>query len=154
MTPRHYTFERTWRVPAPRHLVFDALADLEHYPRWWPQVRRVVGIDEDTARVAVRSFLPYTLHVTLHRARADSASGHLLAEIAGDLEGWASVRTRVDGDATSVHYVQEVVTAQHWMNVAGPFLSPAFRLNHSLMMRDGIAGLTRYLASLHDLAVA
>jgi len=147
MSPRQYSFASTWQVPAPWEATFGVVADLEHYAAWWPQVRRVVGIDDDTARVAVRSFLPYTLQLTLHRARVDAGSGHLLAEIAGDLEGWASWRVRPQGAVTLLHYAQEVVTTRPWMNAAGMVLAPVFRLNHAVMMRDGAAGLTRHLVS-------
>ncbi|MFD1826714.1 MULTISPECIES: SRPBCC family protein [Mumia] len=147
MTPRHYSFASTWRIPAPQGATFDAVADLEHYALWWPQVRHVVGIDDDTARVAVRSLLPYTLHLTLHRTRVDARAGHLLAEIAGDLDGWASWRLHTDGGETLLRYSQEVVTTEPWMNAAGIVLSPVFRLNHAVMMRDGADGLTRHLMS-------
>ncbi len=147
MTPRHYSFASLWHVPAPVERAFDTVADLEHYARWWPDVRHVVGIDDDTARVAIRSSLPYTLHLTLHRTRVDAGARHLLAEIAGDLEGWASWRLTAAADgATTLRYSQEVVTTEPWMNAAGHLLAPAFRLNHRAMMRRGQAGLARHLA--------
>ncbi|MGH1562801.1 SRPBCC family protein [Mumia sp. DW29H23] len=147
MTPRHYSFATTWRVGAPVAQAFDAVADLEHYALWWPDVRHVVGIDDDTARLAIRSTLPYTLHLTLHRTRVDETSRHLLAEIAGDLEGWASWRLGAREDGTVLRYSQEVVTTEPWMNAAGHLLAPVFRLNHTAMMRRGGDGLARYLAS-------
>ena len=43
---------------APREAVHAVLHDLEHYPDWWPQVRAVAKVDDDTARVVCRSTLP------------------------------------------------------------------------------------------------
>ena len=41
--------------------VFDALADVERYAAWWPQVRTAERIDDEAGRTDIRSFLPYTL---------------------------------------------------------------------------------------------
>ncbi|MBW9216750.1 SRPBCC family protein [Mumia sp. zg.B53] len=147
MKPRHYSFASTWRVAAPVAQAFDAVADLERYAVWWPDVRHVTGIDDDTARLAIRATLPYTLHLTLHRTRVDETSRHLLAEIAGDLEGWASWRLGADRETTVLRYSQEVVTTEPWMNAIGSLVSPVLRLNHTAMMRRGQVGLARYLSS-------
>ncbi|KHL12849.1 polyketide cyclase/dehydrase/lipid transport protein [Mumia flava] len=146
MTGQHYSFRARWTLPVGRSRALDVLADLERYGHWWPEVRSVVGIDEDTARVTIRAALPYTLRLTLHRRRVDHDVGHLEAEIAGDLEGWASWRVRDDdGRRTRLDYRQEVVTTSAWMNVSAPFLQPLFRANHAVMMRRGQAGVTRML---------
>lgn len=147
MTPRHYSFASIWRVGAPLGATYEVVSDLEHYAAWWPDVHSVTGIDDDTARLAIRSTLPYTLHLTLHRTRADEDARHLLAEIAGDLEGWASWRLSQHESGTVLRFSQEVVTTKPWMNAVGYVLGPVFRMNHAAMMRRGQTGLSRHLAS-------
>jgi hypothetical protein len=84
-----FRFHHEWSLDAPAPRVFDALADVERYAAWWPQVRTVERIDEHSARTAVRSFLPYTLDLVLRREIEDEASRALRVALSGDLEGWS-----------------------------------------------------------------
>ena len=78
MTPGSFEFRREWVTPAPVERVHGVLADLQSYPEWWPQVRAVARIDDDTARVLCRSALPYLLDLELQAVRRDP----LLRELA------------------------------------------------------------------------
>ena len=60
-----------WTVAAPADRVQQVLADLEHYPDWWPQIVAVAKIDDDNARVLCRSVLPYTLDLVLTVVRRE-----------------------------------------------------------------------------------
>ena len=71
---------------APGH-AYDLLEDVAAYSSWWPQVRSVAKLDEDTALVAARSLLPYTLHFALSPNVRDRAAGTLEAASDGDLVG-------------------------------------------------------------------
>jgi uncharacterized membrane protein len=84
-----YRFVERWRVDRPGPVVYDVLADLTSYPEWWPQVRSVERIDDDSARVVCRSLLPYSLRFDMLRARDDRRAGVLEARLLGDLDGWA-----------------------------------------------------------------
>ncbi|HEV7146421.1 MAG TPA: SRPBCC family protein, partial [Pedococcus sp.] len=68
---RTFRFEHQWSLDAPAPRVFAVLADVEGYASWWPQVRRVERIDEESGRTAIRSFLPYTLDLVLRRVVQD-----------------------------------------------------------------------------------
>jgi hypothetical protein len=101
-----------------------------------------------------RSLLPYELQVTAHEARQDPAAGVLEARLTGDLEGstrW-TVTTRGDGAAVAV-FDEDVEVRKPLMRRLALPGRPAFRINHALMMRSGLTGLTRYLAVCEVLGI-
>jgi carbon monoxide dehydrogenase subunit G len=135
-----FRFEREWQVAAPPARVREVLLDLEHYPEWWPQVRAVAKIDDDTARVLCRSVLPYTLDLVLH---AEERGPEVLRTgISGDLSGWSAFRVRPGGAGTHVSYEQEVVVAHRALSLASRLLRPVLRWNHDRMMSGCEAGLS------------
>lgn len=134
-----FRFEREWDVAASPEVVRDVLLDLERYPEWWPQVRAVAKIDDDTARVLCRSTLPYVLDLVLH---ADQRGAEVLrTSISGDLSGWSEFRVRPSGSGAHVAYAQEVVVAHRTLSLASRLLRPLLRWNHDRMMDGCEAGL-------------
>ena len=140
---KRYRFRNDWSLPAPRHELFDLLADVEGYPSWWPQVRDVNRIDDDSARVVARSLLPYSLDLVLERAVEDRASGVLEARIYGQLDGWSRWTLRGAGSATAVCYEQEVEVRGRLLSAASSVGRPVLVANHAWMMRGGRRGLLR-----------
>jgi Polyketide cyclase / dehydrase and lipid transport len=140
-----YRFDEEWHVRAPRKQVYAALADVEGYEQWWPQVREIHRIDVDSGRVRIRSLLPYTLDLVLARDVADEARGILRVDITGDLRGWCTWQLTADSGGTRARFSQEVeVTVPLLQRV--PFaIRPLLRGNHSHMMRSGERGLRRHL---------
>jgi hypothetical protein len=155
-----FRFRHVWRVPADVATTFAALADVDDYPLWWPQVRGIRRIDDDSGHAYVRSMLPYTLDLVLTREIEDPDAGILRVRLGGDLQGWSEFRLSVpdapgplgqDGDVrapvTLADYRQEAnVTAaglEHFVPVARPLLT----LNHTWMMRAGERGLARWVTS-------
>jgi uncharacterized protein YndB with AHSA1/START domain len=135
-----FRFVHEFDVSASPERVRDALLDLEHYPEWWPQVRAVARIDDDTARVLCRSVLPYTLDLTLHAVRRDPTL--LEVEISGDLAGWSRFELAPRGPgSTHVVYTQGVVVTHHALAVASFLARPVLRWNHARMMAGCDAGL-------------
>lgn len=57
--------------------------------------------------------------------------------VSGDLEGVGSWHFRESEDITFVECRWEVATTVRWMNLLAPILKPFFRLNHSIVMRNG-----------------
>jgi hypothetical protein len=97
-----------------------------------------------------RSLLPYELTVTAHEARQDPVAGVLEARLTGDLEGvtrW-TVTSRDDGASIAVFHEDVEVNKPLMRTLAMP-ARPAFRANHSWMMRHGHAGLRHYLGLCH-----
>ncbi|HSJ22476.1 MAG TPA: SRPBCC family protein [Nocardioidaceae bacterium] len=138
-----YRFEHAWSLPLERGQVFDVLADVGGYPTWWPQVRAVARVDDDTAHVVARSLLPYSLDLVLTRAIEDPGAGVLEARIGGHLDGWSRWSLTAEGDLTRLRYEQEVLTAGRLMTAASSVARPALEANHTWMMRGGRRGLLR-----------
>jgi hypothetical protein len=127
--------------------VYAALADIEGYQRWWPQVREIRRIDAETGRVRIRSLLPYTLDLVLHRAVQDEARGRLQVDIDGDLQGWCAWQLAAEGTGTRAEFSQEVDVTVSMLARAPRAVRPLLRGNHGYLMRSGERGLENLLAS-------
>jgi len=140
MSSVDFEFRRTWTSPVPVERVHDVLADVERYPEWWPQVRAVARIDDDTAHVLCRSVLPYTLDLVLHARRRDPTL--LEVEISGDLTGWSRAELAPrDAGSTLVTYTQAVAVAHRGLAIAAAVLRPLLSWNHERMMAGLEQGL-------------
>lgn len=127
-----YRFVHDTTLAAPLARVYDLIVDIEHYPRWWPQVRAVAKVDDDHAIVVCRSALPYDLE--LHLAAVDREPPRAEVSIAGPIEGSASwTLTEVAGGA-ALHFEQEV-RALGALRFASYLLRPLLVWNHAVMMR-------------------
>ncbi|MGW7467130.1 SRPBCC family protein [Streptomyces xantholiticus] len=140
-----YRFRSTWDLPAVPDTVYEVLSRAEDYPHWWPQVREVTSVDDESGTARFRSLLPYDLRVTVSAQRRDPANGVLEIGMAGDLEGWSRWTLRPGGRGTRVLYEQEVVVRRPLMRRLAMPCRPLFRANHALMMRGGRRGLETYL---------
>lgn len=134
----HYRFEHRLAVPAPSDSVRAVLLDLERYPRWWPQIRAVGSLGQDTALVVCRSVLPYDLELVLEAVRREAAV--LEVRLSGGLDGFARWRLESHGSATALSYEQEV-DARGALAAASYPLRPLLRWNHAAMMRGFDRGL-------------
>ncbi|MFG2645107.1 SRPBCC family protein [Streptomyces sp. NPDC048370] len=140
-----YRFRSVWQLAAPPEAVYAVLERAEEYPRWWPQVREVVPVDDVTGTARFRSFLPYDLVVTAEARLRDPDARVLEVALRGDLEGWARWTLTSRGPGTRALYEQEVeVTSPLMRRLAVPG-RPVFRANHALMMRAGERGLAARL---------
>jgi Polyketide cyclase / dehydrase and lipid transport len=144
--PRPFRFDHAWSLPVARARVFAVLADVERYAVWWPQVRRVQRVDENSGWAWVRSALPYTLALLLTREVEDEETGELRVSIDGDLRGWSSWQVdAAPGGGTLARYAQEVTVASRAKSLFPALSAPVLRANHSWMMRNGERGLVAYL---------
>lgn len=141
-----YRFRVQWRLDAAPDGVFDVLADLARYPRWWPQIRDVQVHDERAAQVRIRSFLPYTLAFELQRSIMDRERGVLVATMTGDLAGRSSWEIRGDGGGSRLRFHEEATVERPILRRLEPLARPAFIANHSWMMRGCRRGLVAALA--------
>ncbi len=142
----HYRFVSVWHVDVAPDDAFEVLSDIGDYPAWWPEIREVWRIDDDTVDVRARSLLPYDLRFTMTRARADREAGILEVEMMGDLEGFSRFTITPERAGSRVLFEEEVNTNRRLLNRLALVARPAFSLNHTLMMRHGRAGLRTYLA--------
>lgn len=122
--------------------VASVVSDLERYPEWWPQVRAVAKIDDDTARVLCRAALPYTLDLVLHAISRDAPV--LEVALSGDLDGWVRWTLSEADGGTRTEFEQEVA-ARGALAAASYVARPLLRWNHDRMMAGCRAGLERRL---------
>ncbi|MGW7197991.1 SRPBCC family protein [Streptomyces chryseus] len=143
----HYRFRSVWDLPAPPGAVYTALEQVDAYPRWWPQVRGVTRLDQNTGIVRVRSFLPYELVVTVREKRRAPEAGVLEVAMSGDMDGWARWTVRPRGaDGTRAVYEQEVEVRRTLVRRLAVPGRPLLIANHALMMRGGRRALAAALA--------
>ncbi|MFI9011646.1 SRPBCC family protein [Actinosynnema sp. NPDC053489] len=142
-----YRFRSVWSVDCPPERVFEVLADLGGYPRWWPEVRQARQVAEDAAELRCRSVLPYELVFQARHNAKEPDTGLLRADLVGDLDGTASWRVLPEGSGSRLVYDQEVVVRKPLLRRLALVLRPLLKANHELMMRSGRRGLRTYLAA-------
>jgi hypothetical protein len=143
-----YSFRNLWVVRAATSRVFAALVDLANYPSWWPDIRTVDQVDDDTAEVTCRAVLPYALNLRLHRAVEDPAAGRMRVDMTGDLEGYVQGQVAEHRDAGALLAIsQRVTVTKPLLRTFAPIARPLFRANHALMMHRGQRGFRAYLTA-------
>jgi uncharacterized protein YndB with AHSA1/START domain len=141
-----YRFRDAWLIAAPVRAVFDTVTDIAGYPQWWPDVRSVSRIDNNTAELICQATLPYSLVLQMRRAEQDECAGRLAVRLAGDLEGVLAAQVTSGRAGTTLHIRQDVVVTKPLLRGLAPVARPLFRLNHAMMMRRGQFGLRARLA--------
>lgn len=141
-----YRFDNLWHLRAPRERVYAALADVEAYDCWWPQIRKIQRLATDRGRVRIRSLLPYSLDLVLVRAVQNEADGILRVYVDGDLQGWCAWQLSAGGSGTDARFSQEVEVTVPILQRMPFALRPLLRGNHAHMMRSGEHGLRAYLS--------
>ncbi|MCI3275881.1 SRPBCC family protein [Streptomyces cylindrosporus] len=144
----HYRFRSLWALSASPDTVYEVLERAEEYPRWWPQVREVVRLDDSSGNIRIRSVLPYDLRFTARETRRDRVAGVLEIAMTGDVEGWARWTITAHGDGALARYEQVVDVHKPLLRRLAVPGRPVFRANHRLMMRAGRRGLARYLEAV------
>jgi hypothetical protein len=143
-----YRFRNVWSIEVAAARLFGALVDLASYPHWWPDVRSVRQVDDNTAELTCRALLPYALVFRLHRAEQDERAGRLRVTMTGDLEGYVEgIVAAHEPSLARLEISQEVVVNKTLLRRLAPVARPLFRANHAAMMRRGQRGLRSYLTS-------
>jgi uncharacterized protein YndB with AHSA1/START domain len=141
-----FRFDHEWSVPAEPDRVYAALADLEQYAVWWPQVRTIERVDDDTARTTIRSVLPYTLSIVLTRSVQDDAARRLRVTMDGDLRGWSQWQLQpTEGGGTVARFTEEVDVTPGLLRWAARAVRPLLVANHTRMMVAGERALRAFL---------
>lgn len=148
MNLNSYQFQTKWAFTAPPDHVYLALAQLDDYPAWWPEVRAVRRVDDASRRITCRSVLPYSLNFVSSYARQDRDAGILEARLSGDLDGFSSWTISATSEGCYAVFDEQVTAHKALLRKLALVARPAFRLNHALMMRHGLRGLNAYLAGM------
>lgn len=146
MALNDYEFQSLWELAAPPRDVYDVLAELGEYPSWWPEVKLAVKLAEDAYELRCRSILPYDLRFVTTRSVEDPENMILEANMRGDLEGFSRWTISGSADRTTCTFDEHVVTNKRLLDRLAVVARPAFKANHTLMMRHGEAGLRTFLA--------
>jgi hypothetical protein len=142
-----YHFVTDWRFQAPLHKVWSVVLDIEHYPGWWKNFRRVKITRGDGKSVGsvieceVRGSLPYSLNYALEVTEADEFR-HILLRSTGDLVGvgrWEFSEAE-PGIVKAVYY-WDVRTTNPILNLIAPLAKGALARNHERVMANGFAAL-------------
>ncbi|MGI5141359.1 SRPBCC family protein [Streptomyces sp. CA-106110] len=144
----HYRFRSVWALPVPPDRAYAVLEQAEDYPRWWPQVRTVHRIDDDSAVISIRSLLPYDITFTARRIRQDPAARILQIAMSGDIDGWARWTVTATARGSHADYEQVVDVHKPLLRRFAVPGRPFFRANHRLMTRAGRRGLVAYLEAV------
>jgi Polyketide cyclase / dehydrase and lipid transport len=144
-----YKFRSTWQVSAAPDDVYAVLERLPDYPLWWPQVRSVTPLGNDTYELVCRSSLPYELRFTTKQSVRDPIDRVLEASMSGDLDGFSRWTIANDARGTRATFDEQVVATKALLRRLELIARPAFKANHARMMRDGERGLRTYLAGYH-----
>jgi hypothetical protein len=140
---RHFDFAADWVLPVAPARVHEVLADVEHYPDWWPQVVGCLKLAENEGVVLCRSSLPYTLE--LHVALLRRTPEVLESSLSGDLDGWVRWRTVPEGEGCRVHFEQSVDVAGGLLGLASYVARPVLVWNHRRMLDGARRGLSHLL---------
>lgn len=141
----NYVFRCEWRLPAPPAQVYAILADVENYPRWWPQVHAARRIDATSGELRCRSVLPYDVVFVMRRELEDPAAGVLRASLTGDLVGTGQWTVTTAGAGSLAVFDEDVAVGHGLLHAAGRLLRPLLRFNLDHMMRSGEQGLRAHL---------
>ncbi len=141
-----YRFCSVWTLPASPDVVYSVLDILERYPLWWREVKEVTQIDDRTARVVVRSRLPYDLAFTTEQEKRDPETRVLEARMMGDLDGFSRWTIAPDPMGSKAVFEEDVIAKKRLLRILAPAVRLALIANHTLMMRSGEMGLRTYLA--------
>ena len=141
-----YRFVSRWPVEASADAAYAVLYEVVEYPRWWPEVKEAIKLDDERIYMRTRSVLPYDLAFTLVREIAEPRRHILQARLTGDLVGRIRWSITPQERGTLVMWDQRVTTNKPLLDRFAPVARPAFVANHALMMRHGHAGLKVFLA--------
>ncbi|HSO94002.1 MAG TPA: SRPBCC family protein [Candidatus Dormibacteraeota bacterium] len=146
-----YHFKTDWRFHAPLATVWSVVLDIERYPDWWGNFRRVRIVRGDGKSVGsviaceVRGSLPYSLKYSVEVIEAEQPR-HILLRSTGDLLGtgrWA-FEEEEPGIASAV-YFWDVETSNPILNLVAPFARRALSRNHEQVMANGYAALRPHI---------
>ncbi|NVO15825.1 MAG: SRPBCC family protein [Rhodoplanes sp.] len=152
MSSADFRLVSDWNLAAPPELVWEALMRPAEWPTWWPAVTRaeVIAAGDPSGVGSCLQFewktaLPYRLAFEVLTTRVEP-----LALIEGEARGalvgtgrWLLTPTR---SGTRLRYDWTVRVTAPGLRLVAPIARKAFVWNHGIVMRQGEAGLARWLA--------
>jgi len=153
---RGYDWQIEWSIDAPLSAVYKVLTTPEEQDKWWPSMR--------VYRVTPLAGIPDGRMIEYRVQQAPSVARLVppfkITGVTADIEKERRLRTVVSGDLVGV--LETLLYSRpdggtrivyHWyvrvpnpvLNVLGFVFEPMFRASHDHVMKEGEAGLQRYL---------
>lgn len=146
-----YQFVTRWQIAAPIDQVWQAIAQSEAWPTWWPAVVSVTELEPDrpdglgnVRRFVWKTPLSYQI-AFITRVTQIQAPTLMAATASGDVEGHGLWQLYPIDRGTEVCYTWTVRTTRPWMNWLAAIARPLLEWNHNATMRQGGRGLAAYL---------
>jgi Polyketide cyclase / dehydrase and lipid transport len=145
--PAVYHFRTEWPFKAPLASVWSVVLDIERYPSWWPNFRRVKLVRGDgksagsVIECEVRGSLPYSLNYALEVMKSEPMRSIDLRS-SGDLVGTGRWEFTDRGPKdTLATYFWDVGTTNPILNLVAPLARGLLARNHEQVMANGYAAL-------------
>lgn len=144
----HLRSERRFRFDVTREDLWTAIAAVEHYPRWWPWLRRFHAeglVAGDRWHATVQPPLPYSLAFTIDLRRVDEGQ-RVDADIDGDIGGTATlclldVGRHGDPDGGGLGceacLTSELAPRSRLLRTAARVAAPVVRFGHDWVLDTG-----------------
>jgi hypothetical protein len=149
--PEQYHFVTEWRFRAPLDKVWSVVLDIQHYPGWWKNFRKVEIVRGDGKSVGsmieceVRGSLPYSLRYTLEVIEA-LLHQRIVLRSTGELVGTGRWEfSNVDTFTAKALYFWDVSTTNTILNLIAPLARRALASNHDRVMANGYQALRLHM---------
>jgi uncharacterized protein YndB with AHSA1/START domain len=131
--------DRRWGFDVGAGTLWDAIAVVEDYRRWWPWLRGFEAnglVAGDTWRCVVQPPLPYTLRF---RVSIDEVEPRRLvsATVAGDVTGTARLEIDERDDGCEARLVSALSPGNGALRVVTRFAAPIVRFGHDWVLDAG-----------------
>ena len=131
--------DRRWGFDVGPAALWDAIAGVEHYRKWWPWLRRFEAeglVAGDTWNCVVQPPLPYTLRF---RVQLDEVEPHRLvaATVTGDVAGQARLEIDEHDDGCEARLVSLLAPGNGALRLVSRLAWPIARFGHDWVLDTG-----------------
>jgi uncharacterized protein YndB with AHSA1/START domain len=149
--PAVIEYRRTFPFAVPPEKLWENLARVDQFERWWPWLHEFRLEGEPLAagsvlRGVVTPPLPYRMRIRVELTRYEPPVA-IDATVSGDLEGEAQLTTRPSDRGSLVEVAWAMEMMQRPMRVASRFGRPLLQWGHDKVVEMTVAGFQRRLES-------
>jgi uncharacterized protein YndB with AHSA1/START domain len=147
-----YQVIERWQLAAPVDAVWEHIADLRSYPRWWPEFLETTVLEErggvgDRVKAALSAHMRFELQTT----RLDPP--HTVEmRLHGDLNGYLHWMLEPVAGGTRLTFEGHLQLDKWLLHALAPIVRPVVSWNQTRMFRHGERGLRADLAAAGQLA--
>jgi polyketide cyclase/dehydrase/lipid transport protein len=151
-----YQVIESWQLATLVEAVWERIADLRSYPRWWPEFLETTVLEErggvgDRVSVRMKTALPSHMCFELQTTRLDPPHA-LEMRVHGDLNGYLRWMPEPVVGGTRLAFEAHLRVDKPLMNALAPIVKPVVAWGQTRMFRHGERGLRADLAAAGQLA--